>query len=301
MRELNEIVVHCAATREGQHYTVDDIRSWHVNGRGWSDIGYHYVIYLDGTTVEGRPLSRKGAHVRGRNAGTIGICYVGGVANDGKTPKDTRTSEQVQALEVLLVKLLHEHPSITKISGHNQYAAKACPSFDANEEYRHLTNSGEQVPIAIADERIRYLQKLLALAGHYSGQHDGIIGPETRSSLKRYQGEHGLEITARFDDATVRQLREIERPITTMEKAVISDAAAQGRVSTTELGTAVVGAGAVAQTAREVTTVVNSTKDTVTSLLDVGPWILLSIAVAGIGFYIWRERSRKKKQARAVE
>lgn len=138
MRNINEIVVHCAATPEGKHFDVKDIDAWHKK-RGWSGIGYHYVILLDGTVEKGRPVERQGAHVRGRNKNTIGICYIGGVAKDGKTAKDTRTPAQKVAMKALLEELLEEHPKVSKISGHNQYAAKACPSFNAKDEYKALT------------------------------------------------------------------------------------------------------------------------------------------------------------------
>jgi N-acetylmuramoyl-L-alanine amidase len=137
MRNINEIIVHCAATPEGKDFTVSDIDRWH-KGRGWSGIGYHYVVYRDGSVHKGRPVWKVGAHVKGRNRNTIGICYIGGVARDGRTAKDTRTSAQKAALVKLLMGLLDEFPKIKKISGHNQYAAKACPSFNAGSEYKAL-------------------------------------------------------------------------------------------------------------------------------------------------------------------
>lgn len=140
MRKIDEIVVHCSATPEGRHVTVNTIRKWHKQ-RDWRDIGYHYVIYLDGSIHKGRPVSQIGAHVKGRNARTIGVCYVGGVAKDGRTAKDTRTPAQKEALTKLLLRLMDEFPSINKISGHRDYAAKACPSFDATKEYRGLIGS----------------------------------------------------------------------------------------------------------------------------------------------------------------
>jgi N-acetylmuramoyl-L-alanine amidase len=133
-RKIDKIIVHCSATREGQHIDVDTIRDWHVNGRGWSDIGYHYVIYLDGTVHPGRPIERSGAHTKGQNSNSIGICYIGGVETDGKTPKDTRTSEQKAALDNLLF-VLTDIFANTTIHGHNEFAAKACPSFDVQAEY----------------------------------------------------------------------------------------------------------------------------------------------------------------------
>lgn len=133
-RKIDKIIVHCSATREGQHIDVDTIRDWHVNGRGWSDVGYHYIIYLDGTVHTGRPIERSGAHTKGQNSNSIGICYIGGVETDGKTPKDTRTPEQKAALDNLLF-VLTDIFANTTIHGHNEFAAKACPSFDVQAEY----------------------------------------------------------------------------------------------------------------------------------------------------------------------
>lgn len=132
MRPINEIIIHCAATEEGRNFTVEDIRRWHVQGNGWKDIGYHYVIYLDGSVHPGRPLDQAGAHTTGHNANSIGICYVGGCASDRKTPKDTRTPEQKAAL-IELVRSLKLVFGVSKVSGHNEYAKKACPSFDVQK------------------------------------------------------------------------------------------------------------------------------------------------------------------------
>ena len=136
MRQINEIIVHCAATREGRDFTVEDITRWH-KARGFATIGYHYVIYRDGSIHEGRPLEQIGAHCAGHNKHSIGICYIGGCASDGKTPKDTRTPEQKEALLSLLRRLKARFPNAT-IHGHRDFAAKACPSYDAFREYRQL-------------------------------------------------------------------------------------------------------------------------------------------------------------------
>lgn len=133
MRPLREIIVHCSATPEGKHFTAADIDRWHRQ-RGWSGIGYHFVVLLDGTIQKGRPLNRIGAHVRGRNSGTIGVCYIGGVAADGRTAKDTRTKAQKEALLRLCRDLIEDYPTLKKVSGHNQYARKACPSFDVRTD-----------------------------------------------------------------------------------------------------------------------------------------------------------------------
>jgi len=136
MRPLDKIILHCSATREGQHITVETIRQWHLK-RGWSDIGYHYVIYLDGSIHKGRPIEKVGAHTSGQNTGSIGICYVGGVEKDGKTPKDTMTDLQETAM-VNLIKALREEYGDMTLHGHNEFAAKACPSFKVYEKYDWL-------------------------------------------------------------------------------------------------------------------------------------------------------------------
>ena len=132
MRTINEIIIHCSATEEGRDFTVEDIRRWHVQGNGWKDIGYHFVVYRDGSVHPGRPLDQVGAHTSGHNANSIGVCYIGGVAADGKTPRDTRTLEQKVAL-IDLVRSLKLVFGVSKVSGHNEYANKACPSFDVQK------------------------------------------------------------------------------------------------------------------------------------------------------------------------
>lgn len=135
-RNITEIIVHCSATPEGKDFTVEDIRKWHLN-RGFSDIGYHYVIYRDGSINKGRDESVSGAHCTGHNTVSIGVCYIGGCASDGKTPKDTRTAAQKESLIKILKELKARYPK-AKIYSHNNFAAKACPSFDATKEYSSL-------------------------------------------------------------------------------------------------------------------------------------------------------------------
>lgn len=132
-RPISEIIIHCAATPEGKDFTVADIRAWH-KARGWSDIGYHYVVYRDGRVMEGRPVGQIGAHVAGHNTGTIGVVYVGGVTADGKKAKDTRTPAQRASLVWLVQQLAAKHSGVRKVTGHNQYAAKACPSFSVPQD-----------------------------------------------------------------------------------------------------------------------------------------------------------------------
>lgn len=132
MRQIKEIILHCSATAEGRDYTVADIDRWH-KARGWRGIGYHYVIYRNGSVHPGRPVEQIGAHCTGHNANSIGVCYIGGCAADGKTPKDTRTPQQREALRRLVADLQKQYPSAT-VHGHREFAAKACPSFDVKTE-----------------------------------------------------------------------------------------------------------------------------------------------------------------------
>ena len=135
MRKITKIIVHCADTPEGRDDKAADIRRWH-KARGFNDIGYHYVVDLDGTIEPGRDVTIAGAHTTGHNADSIGICYIGGADTDMK-PKDTRTEEQKTALRLLLKYLVQKYPG-AKIYGHRDFAQKACPSFDAKTEYKEL-------------------------------------------------------------------------------------------------------------------------------------------------------------------
>ena len=130
MRKIDSIIIHCTATPEGRSVSVETIRRWH-RARGFADIGYHYVIGLDGTVQTGRPEDTQGAHCAGHNAGSIGVCYVGGCASDGTTPKDTRTPAQREAMLALVRTLMRRyHLSPDSVHGHNEFANKACPCFD---------------------------------------------------------------------------------------------------------------------------------------------------------------------------
>ena len=135
-RNIKEIIVHCSATPEGKDFTVADIKRWHL-ARGFSDIGYHYVIYRDGSIHTGRDESIIGAHCTGHNTNSIGVCYIGGCVSNGKTPKDTRTTQQKQSLVKLLKELKTKYPQAS-IHSHRDFANKACPSFDATKEYSSL-------------------------------------------------------------------------------------------------------------------------------------------------------------------
>ena len=143
-RQIDYIVIHVSATREGQDFDVNDIRNWHKN-RGWSDVGYHYVIKLDGTIQAGRPEDQVGAHVSGHNSNSIGICLIGGLDAWGK-PKDTRTPAQTKSLIGLIRDLLERYRG-ARVLGHRDFpnVATACPCFDVIPWWNSISDQPEIV------------------------------------------------------------------------------------------------------------------------------------------------------------
>lgn len=136
MREIKKVIIHCADTPEGRDVSTEEIRRWHTEERGWSDIGYHWVIELDGDVHMGRDEEISGAHCRGHNGDSIGICYVGGADSDGN-PKDTRTEAQKVSMDSLVKDILGRYPEAV-VYGHRDFSEKACPSFDAKSEYADM-------------------------------------------------------------------------------------------------------------------------------------------------------------------
>ena len=137
MRKINKIILHCSATPEGRHHDVADIRRWHLK-RGFNNIGYHFLIHIDGTIEVGRSIKKPGAHTAYHNQDSIGICYTGGMSKDMKKAKDTRTQAQKDSLINLMHELIYKYNKDMTIHGHNEYANKACPSFNVQEEYANL-------------------------------------------------------------------------------------------------------------------------------------------------------------------
>lgn len=136
MRKIDKIIVHCSGTSEFQDFDITDIRDWHVNGNGWSDVGYHFIIKLDGTIQDGRPIQKIGAHCFRKNRSSIGICYIGGMNRDMTEWEDTRTEKQKESLLLLINDLKERFPN-TIVYGHKDFTnKKLCPSFDAKEEYK---------------------------------------------------------------------------------------------------------------------------------------------------------------------
>ena len=137
MRRIDLIVIHCTATRANKDFTLEALRRCHVVENHWSDIGYHFYIRKDGTIYPCRPPSKVGAHAKGYNAHSLGVCYEGGLDAKGQ-PADTRTTWQKASLIELLKKLKLLYPD-AKIVGHYELGAKkACPCFCASQEYSKL-------------------------------------------------------------------------------------------------------------------------------------------------------------------
>ena len=136
MRTINLIVVHCSATRCDRPFHVTALIRCHADRFGFT--GYHYYITRDGTTYQTRHEQLIGAHAKDYNRNSLGICYEGGLDEQGK-PADTRTKAQKQSLLKLLKRLKKEHPQ-AQILGHRDLpnVKKACPCFDAKSEYSQL-------------------------------------------------------------------------------------------------------------------------------------------------------------------
>lgn len=135
MRVIKEIIIHCTATDARKPLTVAAIDRYH-RSLGWTGIGYHYVIHQDGTVEQGRDEDLPGAHCHGHNKHSIGIAYVGGLNANGKA-EDTRTQAQKDALTLLIIELISVYGRI-EIHGHNEYAAKKCPCFNVQDEYKDM-------------------------------------------------------------------------------------------------------------------------------------------------------------------
>ena len=117
---------------------METIRKRHLQ-RGFSDIGYHYVIYRDGSIHNGRDVNISGAHCTNHNSNSIGVCYIGGLDSTGKNAKDTRTDAQKKSFISLVKQLMSIYKlSKSNVHCHNAYANKACPSFKINDFRKEL-------------------------------------------------------------------------------------------------------------------------------------------------------------------
>lgn len=136
MRKIRKIIVHCTMTKPSMDIGVKEIRNWHINENNWSDVGYHKIIRRSGEIEDGRPIHRPGAHVQGENFDSIGIAWVGGMAEESSKAEDNRTADQTTALFNLLQDLQQQYPGAA-ILGHRDVKGvkKQCPSFDVRQWY----------------------------------------------------------------------------------------------------------------------------------------------------------------------
>lgn len=138
-RPINEVILHCTATLASQVVTMEQIRRWHVAENGWADVGYHYVIDQQGNVMRGRKVSQQGAHCKGHNQTSIGICYIGGLDDDTATPADTRTPAQKKAMVELVKSIMWEFGLRPEhIHCHNEFSNRACPCFSISSFRREL-------------------------------------------------------------------------------------------------------------------------------------------------------------------
>lgn len=131
MREINHLVVHCSYTPPSMDIGADEVRQWHKD-KGWRDIGYHYVIRRNGSVEKGRPEDEVGAHAKGYNLDSIGICLIGGKKSGEEKAEFNFTMKQLMALDHLIKIKLKDYPG-SMVSGHNQLSSKSCPCFNVPE------------------------------------------------------------------------------------------------------------------------------------------------------------------------
>lgn len=139
LREITRCFIHCSATFANQDIGAEEIRRWHVEDRKWADIGYHQVIRRNGDMEPGRPYETPGAHAKGHNRDSIGVCLVGGLDEDAK-PVFNFTQEQMITLNALCEVLAEKFPGIT-FHGHNEVSGKDCPCFDVQSYLRELNHA----------------------------------------------------------------------------------------------------------------------------------------------------------------
>lgn len=133
MRDINRIIIHSTATPEGRHTTVADVTRWHL-ARGWASIGYHYLIYIDGTIAPGRGINVSGAHTYGHNHDSIGVAYVGGTDRDGLS-LDTMNKAQYRSMVAVISSIRTLFGEDVTIHGHNDFSSKRCPGFNVKEKF----------------------------------------------------------------------------------------------------------------------------------------------------------------------
>ncbi len=206
-REVDRVFIHCSASDQPAHDDVGVMRDWHVNGNGWSDVGYHYFIKKDGTLQEGRPLSRNPAGQAGHNRGTIAICLHG-------LAKERFTKAQFDSLIALCREIDKAYAGMVSFHGHSEVSSKACPVFAYREvlgldphgrpefapsnspsgaDRAQLHDDSEPtVRLMDRNDAVLRMQRLLNQGGQ-DVEEDGIFGQNTLLAVKAFQRQEGLE------------------------------------------------------------------------------------------------------------
>lgn len=207
-RKIDTIIVHCAAVGPTSTVTTEDIARWHIHDRHFRDIGYHYIVDQKGIIHCGRPLNEMGAHAKGHNATSIGICYIGGLDSHGE-PADTRTPLQQLAIKQLIALLVNEF-KIYDVLGHRDLSPdvngdgeitsvdwiKMCPCYDAHAEW------------------LSYLREMAIVSRNYVHAQRQLDEPVTEALLKLCESaeEYLMVERGEIDDAPVGILLENDPP-----------------------------------------------------------------------------------------
>lgn len=136
MRKIDSVVWHMSETPPNMDIGKEEIRKWHVDERGFDDVGYHFIIRKDGAIERGRPIHIAGAHCRGKNRDSIGVCYVGGWEG-----KDDRTPQQVEAMHKLMGALTTTFGALD-VFGHYEFSTKTCPNFNPKQDFWYIAKNG---------------------------------------------------------------------------------------------------------------------------------------------------------------
>lgn len=311
MRTITKIILHCTATPEGKFFDKNDVDAWHKQ-RGWAGIGYHFLILLDGTIQTGRPIEQVGAHVKGQNTASIGIAYVGG-CDEHMNAKDTRTLEQKEALQAIVLELQSKFPKAT-IHGHNEFANKACPSFVVADEFGSLNNkSGQTTGIwgrGDKGDMVKRIQMQLNTLG-YTVKVDGDFGLNTDYAVRQFQEFNDITIDglvgeetakAMFKESVKQKPMRDEREFINKEELKKTSTIMQNADVAKKATTAIAAGGGVMATVDVVKDRLSGLNDSYSAIKDIVEQIAaydtyVMIGLVGLALYSWL-KARKIEQAR---
>lgn len=210
------IILHHAAASEA---SVTTVHNWHLQ-RGWAGIGYHFYVRKDGSIYRGRPEDTIGAHTKGYNSRSIGICA------EGNFEVETMPDAQKRAI-IELLRELKKRYSNAQIKRHKDFAATACPG--KNYPFEEIVKEVEIVFLKIGSrgEEVKKLQESLNKLGFNCGTADGIFGPKTEAAVKAFQKANGLAVDGIVGPATQAKLEEMLRKMEEQANAQVLQARAR--------------------------------------------------------------------------